>query len=1052
MSARYLALALLAASAFASSPSPVVSPHIETPYRAFPFYFERNGGQFAANVRYAARGAGYTLNFADRAVNITLGAPGGERHLSMRFSGAADSSPVGERLLPGTANYFIGPEPANWHVGVPTFAHIRYAQLWPGVDAVFYGNAGRLEYDLVVAPGADPTRARIAFDGADSITVTPSGELTLGTGTDTVRYSKPLAYQIVDGRRTEVPAEYVLSGNEISFEAGPYDTRQPLVIDPVLHYSTPVNGAVMSVEVDPTGSTYAAINGKDGSGTDTDTCVTKLSVDGSTMLYYTCIGSPGFDAVVSLALDGNGSAYLLGFTDSAGGQVPTTPGAFRTVRGAAYDGYLVKLSAAGSIVYSTYLAGNSDDFGPALGDVEVDGSGAAYVTGLTLSTDFPTTANAYRRSMSGISEGIALKLNPAGSALVYSTFLGDLLPQALELDVSNQAVIAGTSAAFTPAIATPAGWGGDYDAVLLKLNASGSTLVFSRLFGGSAIDTAEDLTIAPDGTLLIAGDTSSTDLPGINDGIPEQYMAGEKDAYLAAFTANGRTLQYAAYIGGSASDQASAVVANAGEVYVFGTTSSGDMALYVEPWETVDDPTFNGPTDGFIAEFTFGNPNHVSFFGGTGNDSINDVALDGAGRFNIGGTTAAADFPKRRPIAGQTGPGFLTRMGEVAQGTVTPFQYIVHVADVAELFGNWQVVDDPTAAGGRRVFNPDAGLPKLAAPLANPVDYIEIDLPPALRYGPYRVWFRGKAQNNSYSNDSFWVQWEFSDDDYPDDDHNPIYRIGTTDAMTVVLEDCSGCNLRGWGWQDSGYGRHVVGRSVFFGYGTPGRMRIQRREDGVSIDQIVFSQGGPYFWSPPGYQKDDTLILPASTLGGGESSDVVVYAGVDSPQLHGNWTVVDDPTAAGGRRLAHPDQGAPKLAAPLAAPTHFVELLVEVEAGVPYYLHVRGKAARDDPYNDSVFVQFSDNETYGIGTTNAIAVNLETCSSAGLQGWGWRSGGWCESAGTPTRVVWSSSGVHTIRIQTREDGVSIDQIVLSPERFATEAPGAAKNDMTIVER
>jgi hypothetical protein len=383
----------------------------------------------------------------------------------------------------------------------------------------------------------------------------------------------------------------------------------------------------------------------------------------------------------------------------------------------------------------------------------------------------------------------------------------------------------------------------------------------------------------------------------------------------------------------------------------------------------------------------------------------------------------------------------------------------VHVADQAVLHGKWERVADPTAAHGDRLHNPDAGAPKLTQALAAPADYFDVTVD-GLFGGPYMVWVRGKADNNSYTNDSVYLQFSNASNAGDDADiERRIFEIGTTEAIAVSLEDCAGCGVHDWGWQDGGYGRRVSGTPVYFNSGLPTTIRVQRREDGISIDQIVLARddgaAGPYFYSAPGYQQDDDTILPAQQPDvHGRSLDVVLYPGVDGAALHGAWTTVSDAAAAGNARLWHPDAGAPKLGAPLATPANYFDLHFRAEAAVGYRLWIRGKAQNDSWANDSVFLQFSDSTNaegtaqWRMNTTSATTMNLEDCSGCGLHEWGWQDNGYGTNVLGPL-VYFAAGGDHTIRVQTREDGLSIDQIVLSPVNYRDTAPGPTKNDTTI---
>ncbi len=381
---------------------------------------------------------------------------------------------------------------------------------------------------------------------------------------------------------------------------------------------------------------------------------------------------------------------------------------------------------------------------------------------------------------------------------------------------------------------------------------------------------------------------------------------------------------------------------------------------------------------------------------------------------------------------------------------------VMYAAEAPVRVGNWQVINDATAAGGSRIWNSDQGAAKLAGPLANPASYFEMTFNAQAGVG-YRLWVRSKADSDSPYNDSFFVQFSGS----VNSGGGPISRIGTTSAETINLEDCSGCGLSQWGWQDNGWGVGVLGPVIYFQSTGTQTLRIHVREDGLSIDQIVLSSGN-YLNSSPGSLRNDNTILPESGTPPppppSAPSNIVIWA-ADIPlnRIAGNWAKIFDSTAAGQTSVRHADQGAAKLAGPLANPASYFEMTFNAQAGVGYRLWVRSKADSDSPYNDSFFVQFSGSVNSGggpisrIGTTSAETINLEDCSGCGLSQWGWQDNGWGVGVLGPV-IYFQSTGTQTLRIHVREDGVSIDQIVLSPQTFLNGSPGSLLNDNVILPR
>jgi endonuclease/exonuclease/phosphatase family metal-dependent hydrolase len=394
----------------------------------------------------------------------------------------------------------------------------------------------------------------------------------------------------------------------------------------------------------------------------------------------------------------------------------------------------------------------------------------------------------------------------------------------------------------------------------------------------------------------------------------------------------------------------------------------------------------------------------------------------------------------------------------------------LYASDATVRTGLWNLTSDATAAGGNFLVNPDAGMAKVTTASSVPASYFELSFYAEAGKG-YRLWTRSKAAGNSPYNDSFFVQFSGA----VNSTGSSLFRIGTTEATIVNLEDCLGCGLQGWGWQDNGWGTGVLGPLVYFQTTGMQTLRVQPREDGVGIDQIVLSPL-TYLSTSPGALKNDTVILPkggpsptpiptpiptptptpAPSPTPTSAAEVVVWASnVGSGSLVGNWFKESNSSAAGQTALHNPDRGATKITTPLAAPADYFELNFSAVAGVPYRLWLRGRADNDYWGNDSVTAQFSGSlnssgtPAYRIGTTDGVSVNLEDCSGCGLQGWGWQDDGWGVGVLGPL-VYFQTTGTQTLRIQAREDGIAIDQIVLSPSRYLFTAPGALKNDATIL--
>ncbi|HJQ30550.1 MAG TPA: SBBP repeat-containing protein [Pyrinomonadaceae bacterium] len=604
-------------------------------YGRLPLAFEPNRGQADPRAEFVARGEGYQLSLA--AGEATFALRGASEPLRMKAVGADTSARgVGLESLAGVSNYFKGADPSRWLTRVPHFARVRYAGVYEGVDLVYYGNGRRLEYDFRVAAGADPARVALAFDGARRLKVDAGGDLLISSrGGGDVRLLKPFAYQEDEsGARTQVAARYRVEGGRVRFRLGAYDRSRALVIDPCVEYATFLGGSlddrVLGVAVDAQGHAYVAglTTSPDfhvvptpptplPSPTPTppdlqlsrnglsDAFVSKLSEDGSTLLWSTYFGGSGAEDARGLAVDAQGNAYITGITDSS--DLPTFH-AFQPSKGSANaftDAYVAKIRADGAALeYSTYLGGWRPDTGQA---VAVDASGAAYVTGNTGSYDtgnstlrtFPVTAGAYRTDFPFLTEGggnsaaFVTKLSPAG-ALAYSTFLGglgrasgstngDAEPDdtgfGIAVNASGEAYVTGrTESERFPSTAGAAQGsynGGLADAFVTRLDASGSSLLYSTFLGGAAEEdrSAGAVALDPAGNVYVTGTTSSTNFPTLNPVTAAYSGSVESDAYTTKLS-NAGAFVYSTYLGTNNFRRGFGIAADdEGNAYVVGSNA-----------------------------------------------------------------------------------------------------------------------------------------------------------------------------------------------------------------------------------------------------------------------------------------------------------------------------------------------------------------------------------------------------------------------------------------------------------------------------------------------
>ncbi len=647
-----------------------------------PLQFERNEGQTDSRVKYISRGAGYDLFLTSSDIMMSLHGQDENPASSLRlkFVGA-NSRPeiVGEGELSGKVNYFIGNDPAKWRTGICTYSHVRYQRVYPGIDVVYYGNQRKLEYDLVIAPAANPKNIKLSITGADDLHVdAASGDLVLRIGDRELRQLKPIAYQEMNGHRREVAANYVLTAKrEVSIDIPSYDKTKTLTIDPVLFYSSFLGGSGLDegndIGVDGAGNAY--ITGRTQSpnfpvsnaaqstrvGTE-DVFVTKFSADGSALVYSTYLGGTegsNDEAGHGIAVDSSGNAYVTGETGAT--NFPTTPGAFKTTKGSGVDAFVTKLSPSGALVYSTYLNGSAAGFNTIGRAIAVDAAGNAYVTGFTGNSTFPLV-NPFQSTIGGTGSAFITKFNPAGSALVYSTLLGTggEVGRSIKVDSAGSAYVVGSTRsttfpvlnAFQPAYA---GGTNTFDVFVTRLNPAGSALVYSTYFGGTGDDIAgssaaqaasaagQGLAIDDFGNAYVTGSTTSTNFPLKN--AFQSAFGGSTDAFVFKLNTNASgasSLVYSTYLGGSGDDLALGIAVNVlGQAYVTGGTGSSNFPL-ASPIQ----PTLPSLNSMFVTKFgaTGSALVYSTYFGGNLFNRGYSLTLDNAGNAFITGSTSSAGF------------------------------------------------------------------------------------------------------------------------------------------------------------------------------------------------------------------------------------------------------------------------------------------------------------------------------------------------------------------------------------------------------------------------
>jgi hypothetical protein len=664
-----------------AAPDPATQARVGAAFLQLPLSFEANQGQTAPQVDFLARGPDAALFLTPTGATLSFHSPGTgtDTVLGLELAGARAVHGSGQDLLPGTSNYFVGNDPAQWHSGIANYGQVVYHGVYPGIDLVYRGNQQQLEYDFVVGPWANPGAIRLQFSGEQRLAIDAQGDLVLHTAAGDVVEQAPVVYQEVGAVRQAVAGKFEVEGKgQVGFTVGAYDPSRPLIIDPVLSYSTYLGGSGTSttiisdsadrIAVDANGNAY--ITGRTVStdfpttpgvfqsqlGSGQNAFVTKLNASGTALVYSTYLGghdSQGnADVGASIAVDANGNAYITGQTNST--TFPTTTGAIQTQLGGngALNAFVTKLNASGTqLVYSTYLGGSVTDAGSG---IVVDSAGSAYVTGFTQSTNFPTTTGVFQQTDPGSTNAFVTKLNATGTALVYSTYLGGSAADfgnGLAVDGSGNAYVTGiTGSADFPttsgAFQTSPGNAGTTGFVT-KLNATGTALVYSTYLGGDTSDFADGIAVDSTGNAYITGKTSSTNFPTTTGAFQTHLGAsGAANAFVTKLNTSGSGLVYSTYLGGSNQDLANSIALDSsGNAYVVGDTKSTDF-----PTAHPIQATYNSTTNGFNALVSKLNADGTSlvfstYLGGSGNDFGMGIALDGNGNIYVTGATSSSDFP-----------------------------------------------------------------------------------------------------------------------------------------------------------------------------------------------------------------------------------------------------------------------------------------------------------------------------------------------------------------------------------------------------------------------
>ena len=671
-------------------------------YGKLPLSFELNQGQIKGQVRFLSRGAGYSLFMNPNEVTLSLDKYARHRNLKhskydpndpasyqsitnvieqsrdtlrIRLAGAnANPQMDGLDELPGKVNYFLGSDSRKWFTDIHTYARVQYKNVYPGINQIYYGNQQHLEYDFVVAPDADPKAIKLSFDGTQALNIDAQGDLLIHTKGGVIRQHKPLIYQVINQVKYVIPGRYMLKGkSQVGFEVARYNVKEPLIIDPILSYSSYFGGSGSDVgfgiAVDNAGNAY--VTGSTESNelstlSGTNAFVAKLNADGTQRTYLAILGGSGDDAGFDIAVNSEGSVYVTGSTSST--NFPQMNAAQPIFGGGTQDAFVAKLNPSGSaLVYSTYFGGSGNDAGFG---IATDIVSNAYITGSTDSTELTTLTG---------SNAFVAKLNAAGNQRTYLAILGgngDDVGFSVAVDSGGSAYISGStdSTNFTTVNPLQPQIGGSQDAFVAKLNPTGSSLTYSTYFGGSGSDSGFDIAVDSNGNAYVTGSTNS----------PEFSTLDGTNVFVTKLSASGSERSYFAILGGSGDDAGfSIALDNAANAYVSGSSSSTNFTI-ANPLQS----NIGGSQDAFIAKLnpTGSSLNYSTFLGGGGNDAGFGIAVDNESIAYVTGLTNSNNFiisSALQPANGGSGDAFIAKVRDTVSPTSVQFSQPAYTVDEA---------------------------------------------------------------------------------------------------------------------------------------------------------------------------------------------------------------------------------------------------------------------------------------------------------------------------------------------------------------------------------
>ncbi|MCB9869872.1 MAG: SBBP repeat-containing protein [Planctomycetes bacterium] len=645
-----------------------------------PLCFVANRGQFDPAVRFSVHGSSKNVFFTPTGVTFALrdrGQTGRAWAARMGFVDAATDAEVAV-VQPGRAvfSYFKG-RPDEWKSGVATARQIVYRRLWPGIDLVYSGAESRLKYEFRVAPGADPARIRLRYEGITGLEVAVSGALRVRTPVETFEDAAPVAWQVIDGERIEVPVRFALESGGVSgsrgfsFRVAGYDRNHALIVDPaVLVYCGYIGGSAedrgYGIDVDAAGNAYVAgwtrsteltfpavVGPFVAHSGGADAFVAKVDPTGLELLYCGFIGGSGDDEAYDVCVDASGAAYVTGGATSDEKSFPVKGPLSPKKTGIGYDAFVAKVAPSGTaLVYCGYIGGGLDDYGFG---IDVDSSGQAHVAGWAYSSPaagFPVKTGPFT-SFGGLSDAFVAKIDSAGTAFVYCGYIGGSSYDyctGIKIDASGAAVVTGYAASSHATFPVKGGpdltANGGYDSFVARVPVSGAGLTTCGFIGGAGGDHAFDIDLDASGAIYVTGYTDSTESTfPVKVGPDTTFNGGSADAFVVKLTPSGTALVYCGYVGGVGADRGRGIGVDAsGRAVITGETESPDFPTTRGP-----DSTFNGYTDGFVTMVDKDGASLVysGYLGGDKPDFAADVVCAPSGKAYVSGYTYSPEttFP-----------------------------------------------------------------------------------------------------------------------------------------------------------------------------------------------------------------------------------------------------------------------------------------------------------------------------------------------------------------------------------------------------------------------